>query len=183
MLQPPNTTVDGWVTNSDVSHHTTPSASKISTFHLLDSNDPSSIVVGNGFTLPVTSVGDPIIHEPFYLNNILLVPNIVQSLLFVRRFTNDNWCSMEFDPFGLSVKDLSTRNTIARFNSHDGGSDDRISARVARAGLERSEMMRRGVVPISGGKGVSCGMLCCCVDGGGVSDMQERKPLKTPIRA
>jgi hypothetical protein len=67
--------------------------------------------------LPVTSVGDSVLAGPFYLNNILLAPDMVQSLLSVPRFTTDNWCSMEFDPFGLSVKDLSTRNVIVRSNS------------------------------------------------------------------
>jgi hypothetical protein len=83
----------------------------------LNSASPSSIVVGNGSTLPVISVGDSVFPEPFYLNNILLAPDIVQNLLSVRRFTTDNWCSMEFDPFDLSVKDLTTRNVIARSNS------------------------------------------------------------------
>jgi hypothetical protein len=54
---------------------------------------------------------------PFYLNNILLAPDIVQSLLSVRRFTTDNWCSIEFDPFGLSLNDLTTQNMIVRSNS------------------------------------------------------------------
>jgi hypothetical protein len=44
---------------------------------------------------------------------------MVQSLLSVRHFTTDNWCSMEFDPFSLSVKDLSTQNMIVRLNSID----------------------------------------------------------------
>ncbi|XP_066374614.1 DNA-directed RNA polymerase II subunit rpb1-like [Miscanthus floridulus] len=35
----------------------------------------------------------------------------------VRRFTTDNNCSIEFDPFDLSVKDLQTRSVIARCNS------------------------------------------------------------------
>jgi hypothetical protein len=83
----------------------------------LNSASPSSIVVGNGSTLPATSVGDSVIAAPFYLNNILLAPDIVQNLLSVRHFTTDNWCSMEFDPFDLSVKDLTTRNVIARSNS------------------------------------------------------------------
>jgi hypothetical protein len=83
----------------------------------LNSASPSSIVVGNGSTLLVTSVGDSVILGPFYLNNILLGPDIVQNLLFVRRFTTDNLCSMEFGPFGLSVKDLTTRNVIAQSNS------------------------------------------------------------------
>jgi hypothetical protein len=42
---------------------------------------------------------------------------MVQSLLSVRHFTTDNWCSMKFDPFNLSVKDLTTKNVIVRSNS------------------------------------------------------------------
>jgi hypothetical protein len=67
--------------------------------------------------LLITSVGDSILPGPFYLNNILLAPDMVQNLLFVRRFTTDNWCSMEFDLFSLSVKDLTTKNVIVRSNS------------------------------------------------------------------
>jgi hypothetical protein len=42
---------------------------------------------------------------------------MVQSLLSVHRFTTDNWSSMKFDPFGLSMKDLTTKNMIIRSNS------------------------------------------------------------------
>jgi hypothetical protein len=76
--------------------------------HPPNSNMPSSIVVGNGSILPVTSVGDTVLLGPFYLNNILLAPDIIQNLLSARKFTIDNSCSMEFDLFGLSVKDLAT---------------------------------------------------------------------------
>jgi hypothetical protein len=44
-------------------------------------------------------------------------PNIIKNLISVRRFTTDNNCSIEFNPFGLSVKDLQTRSVIARCNS------------------------------------------------------------------
>jgi hypothetical protein len=116
-LHPPPTSVQDWVADSDAMHHTTPSVSNISTLHPLASSNPSSIVVGNGSSLPITSVGDSILPGPFYLNNILLAPDMVQSLLSVRRFTTDNWCSIEFDPFGLFVKDLTTKNMIVRSNS------------------------------------------------------------------
>jgi hypothetical protein len=113
----PHNSVNDWVADSGASHHTTHSVGNISNPRPLNSASPSSIVVGNGSTLPVTSVGDSVISAPFYLNNILLAPDIVQNLLSVRRFTTDNLCSMEFDLFGLSVKDLTIRNVIARSNS------------------------------------------------------------------
>jgi hypothetical protein len=105
------------VADSGATHHTTPSVDNISTLRPLASSTPSSIVVGNGSSLPITSVGDSILPRPFYLHNILLAPDMVQSLLSVRRFTTDNWCFMEFDPFGLSVKDLTIKNVIVRSNS------------------------------------------------------------------
>jgi hypothetical protein len=116
-LHLPPTLVQDWVADSSTTHHTTPSIGNISTLHLLTSSNPSPIIVGNGYSLPITSVGDSVLPEPFYLNNILLAPDMVQSLLYVHRFTIDNWCSIEFDLFGLSVKDLITKNVIVRSNS------------------------------------------------------------------
>jgi hypothetical protein len=107
------------VADSGVTHHTTPLVDNISTHRPLNSSNPSSIIVGNDSFLPVNSVGDSVLPGLFYLNNILLALDMIQSILSVRRFTTDNWCSMEFDPFGLSVKDLSTRNVIVTSNSID----------------------------------------------------------------
>jgi hypothetical protein len=89
-LHPPPTLVPDWVADSGVTHHTTPSVGNISTPRPLNSSNHSSIIVGNGSSLPVTSVGDSVIPGLFYLNNILLAPDMVQSLLSVRRFTTDN---------------------------------------------------------------------------------------------
>jgi hypothetical protein len=88
------------VADSGATDHTTPSVGNISTLRPLNSSNPSSIIVGNGSSLLVTSVGDSVLPGPFYLNNVLLAPDMVQSLLF-----------------GLSVKDLSTQNVIVRSNS------------------------------------------------------------------
>jgi hypothetical protein len=109
MALAPPTSVSDWVTDSGASYHTTPDAG------ILSSTSPpplpSSIVVGNGSTLPITS------KSPFRLTNVLVAPNIIQNLLSVRQFTTDNSCSMEFDPFGLSVKDLAIRTLLARCDS------------------------------------------------------------------
>jgi hypothetical protein len=64
-LQPPHNLVNDWVADSDASLHTTHSISNISNPRPLNSASPSSIVVGNGSTLPVTSVGDSVIPGPF----------------------------------------------------------------------------------------------------------------------
>jgi hypothetical protein len=67
--------------------------------------------------LSVTSVGDSVLSVPFYLNDVLVAPDFVQSLFSVCRFTTDNSCSMEFDPFVLFVKDLATRRLLAKYDS------------------------------------------------------------------
>ena len=76
------------------------------------SSFPSSIVVGNGATLPVVGTGYSTLPGPFHLNDVLIAPDIIKNILSVRQFTSDNLVSIEFDPLGVSVKDLRTRNVL-----------------------------------------------------------------------
>ena len=92
---------------SDSSNHT----------HNFISRYPSSIVVGNGSLLPVTSTGTATLPGPFSLNNVLVSPSLIKNLISVRQFTSDNNCSVEFDPAGCSVKDLESRRVLVRCNS------------------------------------------------------------------
>ena len=78
---------------------------------------PTSIIVGNGSLLPVTSTGATVLHPSLHLNNVLVSPQLIKNLISVRQFTTDNNCSVEFDPSGCSVKDLQSRNVIIRCNS------------------------------------------------------------------
>jgi hypothetical protein len=78
---------------------------------------PSSNIVGIGSVLTVTLVGDSVLSRPIYLNDVLLAPDLVQSPISVRHFTTDNSCSMDFNPFGFSVKDLATRHMLVRYDS------------------------------------------------------------------
>jgi hypothetical protein len=105
------------VADSVVSNHTTLDVGNLTYIRPPHINDPSSIIVGNESSLPVTSVGDTALPGPFYLNNVLVTPDIIKNLLSVCRFTTDNWCSMEFDPFDISEKDLFIRNVITSCDS------------------------------------------------------------------
>jgi hypothetical protein len=67
--------------------------------------------------MPVTSLSDTDLPVPFYLNNILVAPNIIQNLLSVHRFTTDNHCSMEFDSWGLTIRHLTTCVVVTRCNN------------------------------------------------------------------
>jgi hypothetical protein len=67
---------------------------------------PSSIAVGNGFVLPITSVGDSVLPESFYLNDVLVAPNLIESLLSVCHFTTNNSCSWSLIHLTCQLKTL-----------------------------------------------------------------------------
>jgi hypothetical protein len=113
-LAPPS---PDWVIDSGASYHTTPTTGMLSHSHPPPSTNPTSIVVGNGSTLPATLVGASVLPRPFYLNDVLIARHITHNLLSVRQFTTDNSCSIEFDPIDFSMKDLATRTPLARCDS------------------------------------------------------------------
>jgi histone deacetylase 1/2 len=107
-----------WVMDSGATSHMVSDPGILS----FTSHAPSSshVTVGNGVSLPISSTGHTTIHTPprtFSLNNVLVVPSIIKNLLSTRQFTTDNLVSIEFDPFGFSIKDLQTRREIIRCSS------------------------------------------------------------------
>ncbi|GKE44280.1 hypothetical protein Tco_1471564, partial [Tanacetum coccineum] len=79
-----------------------------------------SIIVGNGSSIPVTHSGHvqiPNPYRPLHLRNVLVTPNIIKNLVSVRKFTTDNKCSIDFDPYGFTVQDYHTRQTLLRCDS------------------------------------------------------------------
>jgi MFS-type transporter involved in bile tolerance (Atg22 family) len=91
--------------------------------HGIDSSPhPSSefITVGNSQSIPITHIGSthiPTFSQPLSLRNILIVPHIIKNLIFVRQFTTNNFCTIEFDPFGISVEARPSTAVILRCNS------------------------------------------------------------------
>jgi hypothetical protein len=78
-------TITDLVADSDASNRTILDVGNLTTSRPFYSTIPSSIIVGNGYVLPVTSVGDTVLPNPFYLNNILLLLILFKifCLLFV----------------------------------------------------------------------------------------------------
>jgi hypothetical protein len=76
-LTPP--VVTDWVTDSGASNHITSDAGNLTSVRPPTFTDPSSIIIGNGSALSITSVGDSALPGPFYLNNILITPDIIQK--------------------------------------------------------------------------------------------------------
>jgi hypothetical protein len=84
------TMVPPTVTDSGASNHTTFNVGNLTSIRPPLPTDTSSIVVGNGSSLPVTSVCNTALTGPFYLNNVLVTPDIIQNLLSIHRFTTNN---------------------------------------------------------------------------------------------
>jgi len=114
-LTPPVST--DCIADSGASYHTTSNAGILSSVRPPPSSCPSSIMVGNGTCLPVTSMGNADAHGPFCLSNVFVAPHIVHNLLSIRQFTVDNSCTVEFDSSGLTVKDLASRRPLLRCDS------------------------------------------------------------------
>lgn len=106
--------------DSGTSSHTSTDPGNLS--HLSCSSPSSHVIVGGDTRLPITGTGTktlPTQPRPLSLQNVLISPKLISNLVFVRKFTTNNLCSVEFDPFGFSVKDLQTRHEILRCNSSD----------------------------------------------------------------
>nr|GEU69227.1 ribonuclease H-like domain-containing protein [Tanacetum cinerariifolium] len=80
----------------------------------------SFVLLGDRKTIPITNTGHsilPILSRPLHLHNVLATPNIIKNLIYVLQFTRDNKCTIEFDEFSFSVKDLLTRHILLRCDS------------------------------------------------------------------
>jgi hypothetical protein len=83
-------------------------------------NSASHIIVGNGAPLPIRSFGSttiPYVGKSLSLNNDMISPGLIKNQIFVPTFTRDNWVSVEFDPFGFSIKDLQTKTILLQCHS------------------------------------------------------------------
>ncbi|KAL2936002.1 Retrovirus-related Pol polyprotein from transposon RE1 [Bienertia sinuspersici] len=98
--------------------HMTHSEGNLSPYFNLRTHTNNAIVVGDGSKIPIKGYGTiSIPHNKLHLKNVLHVPKLVKNLISVRKFTTDNNVSIEFDPFGFSVKDLQTGSSLVRCNS------------------------------------------------------------------
>ncbi|KAJ9536095.1 hypothetical protein OSB04_un000733 [Centaurea solstitialis] len=94
------------------------------TMHSLTPCNSNFIQVGNGAMVPARYIGQctlPYSLHPLHLKNVLVSDKLIKNLISVRRFTIDNSVSVEFDPFGFTVKDLKTGSFLQRCDSdhHD----------------------------------------------------------------
>ena len=99
----------------------------VATFHMTSAqgnltsyfnmSNKHSIMVGNGQSIPIHGYGHTKLSFPCPLLQLNNVPHLVKNFVLVRKFTTDNSVSVEFDPFGFSVKDFQTWRPVMRCES------------------------------------------------------------------
>jgi hypothetical protein len=92
-----------WYMDVGADSHMTSDPGNLSTTQPLSSSTPTSIVVGNGSLLAVTSTGHTslsALDRPLHIHHVLVSPDINENLISVCQFTTDNQVSIEFDPYG-----------------------------------------------------------------------------------
>jgi hypothetical protein len=112
LTPPPNTE---WYMDSGASSHMASNSGILSHVFSPNYSTPTSIVVGNGSLLPVTSTGHtyfPSTSRPLYLYDVLVSHDIIKNLISVRRFTTDSLVSEKFDPLPSSDFDF-----LSEFNA------------------------------------------------------------------
>lgn len=111
-----------WYMDTGATSHMTSSTGNLSSYFNLSNHPTNNIIVGNGHTIPILGYGHTNFSSPGHslsINNVLHAPKLIKNLISVRKFTRDNSVSVEFDPFGFSVKDYRTRVPIMRCDSRD----------------------------------------------------------------
>ena len=87
---------------------------------VLNIDNGKSVTVANGSTIPIQKLGSFSFHtntHPPSLTYVLVTASIIKNFIDVRKLTRENAFSIEFDPFGFSVKDLQIRKMIFRSDS------------------------------------------------------------------
>lgn len=117
----PQPATNRWMLDSGASHNITSEVQNMSMHS--EYEGPDEVVIGDGTGLNVTHVGSTHLSTPsktFALTDLLCVPSIHRNLISVHKFTSSNNCSVEFNPFFFSVKDLSTGVHLLQGKCEDG---------------------------------------------------------------
>ncbi|KAK1431722.1 hypothetical protein QVD17_08299 [Tagetes erecta] len=113
-----NNSDPNWYMDTGASSHLTANPGKVQIPSPSSFN--ANILVGNGQQLKISGSGNSTYTTPaktIHLNNILIAPQVIKDLIAVRKFTRENIVSIEFDPYGFTLKDLTTGMVLSRHDS------------------------------------------------------------------
>ncbi|GJT97388.1 ribonuclease H-like domain-containing protein [Tanacetum coccineum] len=107
-----------WYMDSEATSHLSSHTGNLQTSFL--NRNFHSVIVGNESSILVTHPGHvqiPNPYRPFHLRNVLVTSNIIKNFVSVRKFTTANKRSIDFDPYGFTIRDYHTRQTLLRCDS------------------------------------------------------------------
>ena len=110
-----------WCADSAATAHVTSSPHHLQQSKAYSGSD--SVMIGDGNFLPITHTGSallPTTSGTLPLLDVLVVPDIAKSLLFVSKLTTDYPCSLEFDANGVVVKDKVTKRLLTLGQNKNG---------------------------------------------------------------
>ena len=104
-----------WFVDNSATQHMTTDSNNLDIYdHYFDTNN---VVVGNGQTLDISSVGHTFFpshksSKSLHLTNVLHVPQITKNLISEDKFTQDNDVILEFDSHYCFVKNKKSREIL-----------------------------------------------------------------------
>ena len=104
-----------WFVDSGATHHMTIDSNNLDvSYHY---SGTGNVVVGNGQTLDIFSVGHTYFHshkssKSLNLTNVLYVPQITKNIISIAKFTQDNDVIVEFDSHCCFVKDKKSKEIL-----------------------------------------------------------------------
>lgn len=104
-----------WLLDSSVSHHLTGVSFTLN--NVVPYNGCESIIVGNGSTLPIKSIGSSSVHvanNVLNLHQILHTLKVSLNLFLVYQLCNDNTLRFEFFANKFSIKKVHTKKVLAK---------------------------------------------------------------------
>ncbi|GKA66081.1 ribonuclease H-like domain-containing protein [Tanacetum coccineum] len=107
-----------WYMDTEATSHLSSHTGNLQTSFL--NRNFHSVIVGNGSSISATHYGHvqiPNSYRTLHLENVIVTPNIIKNLVSVRKFTTDNKCFIDFDPYGFIIRDYHTRQTLLRCDS------------------------------------------------------------------
>ncbi|KAI0503664.1 hypothetical protein KFK09_014599 [Dendrobium nobile] len=102
-----------WFLDSGASTHLTNSLDNLSLSKPYCGSD--NVTIGDGNSVCIAHAGAGILPTPsrkLKLSQILHTPTLKYNLLSISQLTKDNFIFITFDPFGFTLKDLATQETL-----------------------------------------------------------------------
>ncbi|KAG8499624.1 hypothetical protein CXB51_006221 [Gossypium anomalum] len=110
-----------WCPDSRATHHVCRNGSDL--YGTTPYTGNSSLLMGNGVSTPISSIGSttiPTTQKLLHLLNVLCVPSIRKNLLFVSKFVTDNNVFFDFHPSYCVIKDIQTQEILMWGQVRDG---------------------------------------------------------------